>query len=169
MTAPFPLLGPSALSLRCHCAFPAEGPLVRVVQFLLKPPNSSHSRQHPRERLLDFAPKNIGDIAHIVGHGDFPQQFLVFRAFARILAFFDPVLALAIFLVAVASRWADLMTSAKMKSISASDSTCLTLSRVRIFQRFAIFLSRRARSSKSWLMWAANLLRLSGFQIGGNS
>ena len=43
------------------------------------------------------------DIANIVGHGDFPQQFLVFRAFARTLAFFDPVLALAIFFVAAAN------------------------------------------------------------------
>ena len=87
------------------CAFPAEGPLVRAVQLLLRPPDSPHSRQHAVERLPDFVQN---DIANFVGHGDFSQQFLIFRAFARTLAFFDHVDAQAIFLVAVANRCDDI-------------------------------------------------------------
>src|SRR5580704_14261570 len=64
---------------------------------------------------------------------------------------------------------ADLMRSARMKSISAGVRICLALSRVRIFQRSASFLSRAVRLSKSWLIRGVNVLRVLGFQIGGNS
>src|ERR1700760_2201360 len=63
---------------------------------------------------------------------------------------------------------ADLMRAARMKSISAGVRICLTLSRVRIFQRSASFLSRAVRLSKSWLIKGVGLLQLLAFRMGGN-